>query len=153
MASLLKKYPILTKAQSPFKQLSDIEKMVKKQRSRYSEFHPNPDADKSHIKYFTRHSAKTNVPINVGSLEEMYDEMRTKRNMVCGQMRTTFDYWHLGRIFSAAPSLNSDFVTCNPNKRIFAAPSEPGFIVQFANLIKAWRPMPIQSDPGLIDHN
>lgn len=76
MASLLKKYPILTKAQSPFKQLSDIEKMVKKQRSRYSEFHPNPDADKSHIKYFTRHSATTNVPINVGSLEEMYDEMR-----------------------------------------------------------------------------
>ena len=28
-----------------------------------------------------------------------YDEMRTKRNMVCGQMRSTFDYWHLGRIF------------------------------------------------------
>ena len=82
-----------------------------------------------------------------------YDEMRTKRNMVCGQMRSTFDYWHLGRIFSAAPSLNSDFITCNPDKRIFAVPSEPGFIVQFANLIKAWRPMPIQSDPGLIDHN
>ena len=82
-----------------------------------------------------------------------YDEMRTKRNMVCGQMRSTFDYWHLGRIFSSVPSLNSDFITCNPDKRIFAAPSEPGFIVQFANLIKAWRPIPIQSDPGLIDHN
>ena len=81
-----------------------------------------------------------------------YDEMRTKRNMVCGQMRSTFDYWHLGRIFRRC-RLNSDFITCNPDKRIFAAPSEPGFIVQFANLIKAWRPMPIQSDPGLIDHN
>ena len=82
-----------------------------------------------------------------------YDEMRTKRNMVCGQMRDVFDYWHLGRIFSSVPALNSDFVKCVPDKRIFAAPSEPGFIVQFANLIKAWRPMPIQSDPGLIDHN
>ena len=82
-----------------------------------------------------------------------YDEMRTKRNMVCGQMRDTFDYWHLGRIFSTAPALNSTFLLCVPDKRIFAAPSEPGFIVQFANLIKAWRPMPIQSDPGLIDHN
>ena len=81
-----------------------------------------------------------------------YDEMRTKRNMVCGQMRSTFDYWHLGRIFSTAPALNSTFLLCVPDKRIFAAPSEPGFIVQFANLIKAWRPMPIQSDPGLIDH-
>ena len=82
-----------------------------------------------------------------------YDEMRTKKNMVCGQMRSTFDYWHLGRIFSSAPALNSAFLICVPDKRIFAAPSEPGFIVQFANLIKAWRPMPIQSDPGLIDHN
>ena len=82
-----------------------------------------------------------------------YDEMRTKRNMVCGQMRSTFDYWHLGRIFSTAPALNSTFLLCVPDKRIFAVPSEPGFIVQFANLIKAWRPMPIQSDPGLIDHN
>ena len=35
-----------------------------------------------------------------------YDEMRTKRNMVCGQMRSTFDYWHLGRIFSSQPALN-----------------------------------------------
>ena len=82
-----------------------------------------------------------------------YDEMRTKRNMVCGQMRDTFDYWHLGRIFSSQPALNESFIQCVPDKRIFAAPSEPGFIVQFANLIKAWRPMPIQSDPGLIDHN
>ena len=41
-----------------------------------------------------------------------YDEMRTKRNMVCGQMRNTFDYWHLGRIFSTRPALNSDFITC-----------------------------------------
>ena len=28
-----------------------------------------------------------------------YDEMRTKQNMVCGQMKSTFSYWHLGRIF------------------------------------------------------
>ena len=41
-----------------------------------------------------------------------YDEMRTKRNMVCGQMRSTFDYWHLGRIFSTAPALNSTFLLC-----------------------------------------
>ena len=80
--------------------------------------------------------------------------MRCEQNATwSGQMRNVFDYWHLGRIFASAPALNSDFVKCVPDKRIFAAPSEPGFIVQFANLIKAWRPMPIQSDPGLIDHN
>ena len=68
-----------------------------------------------------------------------YDEMRTKQNMVCGQMKSIFSYWHLGRIFSAQPALNSTFVKCVPRKDIFAAPTEPGLIVQFANLIKAWR--------------
>ena len=79
-----------------------------------------------------------------------YDEMRTKQNMVCGQMRNTFSYWHLGRIFSSQPALNSSFITCVPRKDIFAAPSEPGLIVQIANLIKAWRPMPISQIPVLL---
>lgn len=82
-----------------------------------------------------------------------YDEMRVKRNMVCGLMRTTFDYWHMGRVFSAAPELNQEFVTCTPTKRIFAVQDEPGLIVNFGNIIKAIRPLPIQSEPGLIDHN
>ena len=82
-----------------------------------------------------------------------YDEMRIKRNQVCGMMRTDFNYWHMGRMFTSAPTLSSSFVVSNPTKRIFAAPTEPGLIVNFANKIKAIRPLPIQSDPGLIDHN
>lgn len=81
-----------------------------------------------------------------------YDEMRIKHNMVCGQMRDTFDYWHLGRIFTAAPELNETFINCVPSKRIFAVESDPGLIVQFGNLIKAFRPLPIIAEPGLIDH-
>lgn len=83
-----------------------------------------------------------------------YDEMRVKRNMVCGQMRTTLDYWHLGRIFDAGspPALNQSFIECRPDKRIFAVESEPGFIVSFGNLIRAVRPMPVKSNPGMIDH-
>lgn len=84
-----------------------------------------------------------------------YDEMRYKPNMVCGEMRTTFDYWHLGRIFNPAspPTLNQDFIECDPDKRIFASESDPAFVINYANLIKAIRPIPIQSEPGLIDHN
>lgn len=81
-----------------------------------------------------------------------YDEMRVKRNMVCADMRDTFNYWHLGREFSAAPELNATFITCIPSKRIFAVPTEPGLIVNFRNNIKAIRPLPIVSNPGLIDH-
>jgi len=84
-----------------------------------------------------------------------YDEMRVKRSMVCGLMRSdpAFQAWHLGRIFSAAPELNTAFVECVPDKRIFAVTSEPGLIVNIANKIRGIRPMPFDSDPGLIDHS
>lgn len=90
-----------------------------------------------------------------------FDELRTKRNQVCGLFRTDFNYWHLGRVFSAAPNLNSTFLqmdattggAANPYKRIFAVPSEPGFIIHLSNVIKAVRPLPIQSEPGMIDHS
>lgn len=82
-----------------------------------------------------------------------FDEMRVKRNMVCDKMRSTFDYWHLGRKFLAAPALNEDFIKCVPSKRVFAVQDEPGLVVNVGNRIKAIRPLPIQSNPGLIDHN
>lgn len=82
-----------------------------------------------------------------------YDEMRIKHDMVCGNMRNEFSYWTMARDFDSAPVLNSDFVTCNPTKRIFAVENVDGLIVHFGNRIRALRPIPIQSEPGLIDHN
>ena len=84
-----------------------------------------------------------------------YDEMRTKNSQIVSGMRTTFDYWHLGRQFNPAspPVLNENFIKCVPRKDIFAVPSEPGLIVNFANIIKAFRPLPYMAVPGLIDHN
>lgn len=82
-----------------------------------------------------------------------YDEMRYKPNLVCGNMRDTFSYWHLGRNFESAPNLNEEFMLCQPRKDIFAVQDEEGFIVNFSNLIKAYRPIPAFAQPGLIDHN
>lgn len=94
---------------------------------------------------------------NVGifGYQGRYDEMRYKPNMVVGEMRDTFDYWHLGRIFDSLtpPVLNADFVSCVPSKRVFAVQDVPVLMVQFANIIKAFRPLQIQAEPGLIDHN
>ena len=93
--------------------------------------------------------------VGVFGYQGRYDEMRVKRSMVCGQMRDTFDYWHLGRQFDTAspPVLNGQFVTCIPRKDIFAVPSEPGLMVSFGNQLKVARPMPVTAEPGLIDHN
>ena len=87
-----------------------------------------------------------------------YNEMRYMPSFNCADMRDTFSYWHLGRIFDSAPSLNAGFLTTNPKfsggirKDIFASPNEPGLIVQFANIVKAIRPLPVYGTPGFVDH-
>jgi len=86
-----------------------------------------------------------------------FDEMRFKPNLVCSEMRDTFDYWHLARKFDALPTLSPEFINCDVEaeglKRIFAVQDEDTLIVNFANIVKAIRPLPIASDPGLIDHH
>ena len=79
-----------------------------------------------------------------------YNEMRYIPDMVCSEMRTTFDYWHLGRQFNPAapPALNEDFIECNPRKDVFAVPSVPGLIVSYGNHIQALRPLPFMSIPN-----
>ena len=83
--------------------------------------------------------------------------MRYKPNMVAGQMRSTFNYWHLGRTFTASPLLNSSFVafdgTSATYKRILRHLRCLVFCVSFGNKIRALRPMPYEADPGLIDHS
>nr|QJB19353.1 MAG: major capsid protein [Microvirus sp.] len=93
--------------------------------------------------------------LDIFGYQGRYDEMRTKNSQIVSGMRTTFDYWHLGRQFDpgSPPVLNGDFIKCVPRKDIFAVPSEPGLIVNFANIIKAFRPIPYMAVPGLIDHN
>ena len=93
--------------------------------------------------------------VDIFGYQGRYDEMRTKNSMIVSQMRDTFDYWHMGRQFDplSPPVLNADFIKCVPRKDIFAVPSEPGLIINFGNVIKAFRPLPYMAVPGLIDHN
>lgn len=78
---------------------------------------------------------------------ERYNELRSSHSVVCGGLRDTFDFWHLGRKFASAPNFNADFVRCVPDKRIFAVETEPGFIVNVGNIVHAYRPLPIYGEP------
>lgn len=78
--------------------------------------------------------------------------MRTSMDQIAGDLRSTYDYWHLGRQFSSKPSLNSTFLNYDGRKDIFAAPSADGLIVNMGNIVKAVRPLPIMPNPGYIDH-
>lgn len=84
----------------------------------------------------------------------MYDEHRLKHDMVCGDMRDVFDYWHLNRQFTSTPMLNHEFITTENNirKDIFISQNEPGFIVHVGNKLSMVRSLPAIAEPGLVDH-
>jgi hypothetical protein len=52
---------------------------------------------------------------------DRYAEYQNTPSTVAGEFRDTLDYWHLARTWSTTPpSLNADFIKCDPSKRIFA---------------------------------
>lgn len=73
-----------------------------------------------------------------------YAEYKFENNRVAGDFKTTLDYWHMGRIFSSQPALNSTFVTSDPTHRIFAntTPTDDKLYCQVINKVTARRPMP-----------
>lgn len=83
----------------------------------------------------------------------IYDEMRVRHPQVCGDLRDVLDYWVITRKFTAPPALNSEFITCNPSRNIFAVQDEPGIILNIYNDITAIRSIPYISEPGLLDHH
>lgn len=105
------------------------------------------------VEVYATNVAATNI--DTFGYQGRYNELRSKRNMICGNLRDSLDHWHLGRQFSSLPTLSSSFVEISPaqTKRIFAATSQPGLIVDFGNIVKAIRPIPMYSEPGLLDHN
>lgn len=85
-----------------------------------------------------------------------YDDLRYNQSQVCGNLRPdigNLSYWTLARSFSSPPTLSSSFITCNPDKRIFAIQDDtPSFIVDCV-VGESWlRPMPKVAEPGYIDH-
>lgn len=93
---------------------------------------------------------------SIWGYEARYNEMRYNADLVTGKMRpnkqtgvASFDYWHLGRYFDTLPNLNGAFLKCNPDKRIFQATDEVGFICHIGNRIKALRPLPYMAVPHL----
>lgn len=81
-----------------------------------------------------------------------YDEMRVKNDMVCNDMRDTFDFYHYARQFSAPPTLNTSFLECDPRTDPHAVSAEPVLMISFGNRLIAVRPMPVSAEPGLMDH-
>lgn len=80
-------------------------------------------------------------------------EYKFKNSSVHGDFRDDFDYWHMGRKFSSAPSLNETFITATPTRdelnRIFAVEtaSVDKLYAQIFNKVTAIRPMLLHDIP------
>ena len=71
-----------------------------------------------------------------------YSEYKYEPNRVSGLMRSTLDFWHLGRIFTGEQNLNANFIECDPDTRIFADETGDHIYAHIYNNISAIRKMP-----------
>lgn len=80
-----------------------------------------------------------------------YAEYKYSQNEVHGDFRGNMSFWHLNRIFTSKPNLNTTFVECNPSNRVFATAetSDDKYWVQIYQDIKALRLMPKYGTPML----
>lgn len=83
--------------------------------------------------------------LNTFGYNPRYSEYKFCNNRVAGDFRDTLNFWHLGRKFAAAPSLNQDFIEMDPEdvERIFAVQDGTDELwCQVLHKIRAIRPMP-----------
>lgn len=80
-----------------------------------------------------------------------YAEYKYHESEAHGDFRGNMSFWHLNRIFTDKPNLNTTFVECNPSNRVFATSNtqDDKFWVQIYQDVKALRLMPKYGTPML----
>jgi hypothetical protein len=82
-----------------------------------------------------------------------YTEYKYMSNRVAGEMRSTLNFWHLGRKFANLPTLSQQFLEVENEdvSRIFAVTdeNEDHLICHIVNKIRAIRPMPVYGTPHI----
>jgi len=102
----------------------------------------------------------TDADGDVWGYQERWAEYRYNPSIITGLFRSTangtLDAWHLSQHFTTRPTLNNTFIADTPPvERIVAvgdAANGQQFIFDSFFRVKAARPMPLYSVPGLIDH-
>ncbi|AXH75342.1 MAG: major capsid protein [Microviridae sp.] len=94
--------------------------------------------------------------------QERWAEYRYNPSLITSKFRSTaqgtLDPWHLSQHFTTLPTLSTDFIEDKPPvERIVAVPPQQAgdpteFLCDMFFDVRAARPMPLYSVPGLIDH-
>lgn len=79
------------------------------------------------------------TPEGTFGYQDRYSEYRSHPSRVAAEFRSTLNFWHLARLLSPSPSLNSTFVTCDPGKRINAEQTADQLWVMVNHSLRARR--------------
>jgi hypothetical protein len=111
-----------------------------------------------------RYRASPTTDSTIFGFQGRYSEMRFKHDMICSQFRQSepqnFAYWHMARhwaysdvpVYEGSVILYKGFNEPLSAKRVLAVPTQPAFLVNFCNHLRAARPIPYDADPGYVDH-
>ena len=89
---------------------------------------------------------------DVFGYQSRYANYKYHANEIHGEFKNTLSYWHLTRIFSNKPSLNSSFIQCTPSDRIWAVSDLEGddkIMLEVHNIVDAILPFSPYSEPAL----
>lgn len=109
----------------------------------------------------TQVNAVTGVPYDneVFGYKPRYDEYRWGKSLVTGLMRSTvttsatLHQWHLSQNFLSLPRLNESFISEDvPLDRCLAVTDQPEFIADIFNDLTCSRCIPVNGEPGWMDH-
>lgn len=103
----------------------------------------------------------TSTDDEVFGYNEAYYDYRYTPNLISGELRSTYaqslDSWHFGDYYTSQPYLSDSWLQTDKGNvdRALAVTSSVSdqLIGDFSMLIRATRPMPVYSVPGLIDHH
>lgn len=86
---------------------------------------------------------------NVFGYTPRYAHYKFEQSRVTGEMQTSLSSWHWARKFDSRPYLNSTFIKCEPDKRIFAVQTEEfdSFYAHIFHNIYVRRNLPYFADP------
>lgn len=127
-------------------------------RSRYQFYHPamvnlgEDGVEQAELYATNSDNVDSSGDPKIIGFQGRFNELRSSHNKICGGLRDQLSYWVSSRTFASAPVLNGQFLKCNPSKEMFGVLDDPAFIVMVNNKIPAYRPLPVDPQPGLIDH-
>nr|WDY38260.1 major capsid protein [Rattus norvegicus microvirus] len=103
--------------------------------------------------------AKDNKNSETFGFQGYFNELRSSRNIISGDLVDTLSYWTQAISFTSRPNLNDSLLAAYTYdnatgfRRPFAVRTEKPLIIDCRNLLDVYRPMVRNPVPGLIDHN